>query len=70
MKKMRRNLLNIFFNNCLLIMNKLFQQKTSHTHKRELDIAAEKAQDDFDYWKIKCVVMQITGSLSETARMV
>lgn len=71
MKKMRRNLLNIFFSNCLVIMKKLFQQKPSHTHKREFDIAAEKAQDDFDYWKkIKCVVMQITGSLSQAARMV
>lgn len=34
MKKMRRNLLNIFFSNCLLIMKKLFQQKPSHTHTK------------------------------------
>lgn len=32
MKKMRRNLLNKFFSNCLLIMKELFQQKPSHAH--------------------------------------
>lgn len=52
-------------------MKKLFQQKPSRAQKREFDIAAEKAQDDFVYWKkIKCVVMQMTSSLLQAARMV